>query len=887
MSGQGPPRWLERLLARVLPASHRQDVLDDLALLFRRRVADAGRGRALLWYLRQVGRELMAVATGESTREGHMGGWSTVKDVIRDGRFAVRSFLATPAFTVSSGLTLVLGIAGTTTMFAVVDQVLLRPLPYPSGERLVHLVQTGPTGGGGLAVSWPNVEDVADAVDGLDGLSAWRGWGFLDQRDGVTERLSGASVTPSYFDLLGLEPAVGRFFASDDVEQPRIVVSHAYWTGRLASDPGAVGRTVSLDGYGYTVVGVAPPGFVDPVAAVAGLGQPDAWRLLSGTPTASGRSNRNVWSIGRLATGVGIHDLDEEMRAVSARLADAHPAENDGQSFHLIGAREARVGDVRRTLLILLGAVGVLLAIACANVANLFLARGTARRRELALRSAVGASRGRLLAQLLTEAAVFALAAGAVGIVASWIALRALSSASAVWLPRAETLGLDPRMVAFALLTSLLTAALFGLVPALRSAGTDLAARLRGSRGGTERDATRLRTIFAASQLALAVVLLSGMGLVLESFLRLTGEELGLDAPQVLTAEVIVDRTVHQSREAQNDVVARLIEGMGGLPAVRSAAGINALPMSGRVDATNVIRAEDEAALNDDPEASARLPRFPVRTVTPGYFGTVGMPVISGRDFAVGDGADAPPVAVVNRALARHLFGDDDPLGRRVVVRGATLEVVGVVGDVRQFGPHRAPEPALYTVYDQEAQSWMRGTMNVALRVGSESGPTPGAVREAVANTGPGLIVVSVARLDTLLGRHLAVPRFRLALATIFGALALILSAVGVGAMAGYTVARRTREYAVRLACGARPDQVVRSIAGSVGAFTLAGLGTGFAAALVSSRLLTGILYGVSPGDVRVHLAVVAVLAAVVAGAAAAPARRVLSIDPARVLRDE
>lgn len=810
-----------------------------------------------------------------------------VGNVLRDGRFAVRSFLATPAFSLSSGLTLVLGIAGATTMFAVVDQVLLRPLPYPAGERLVHLVQTGPTGGAGLAVSWANVEDVAQAVDGLDGLSAWRGWGFLDERGGVTERRSGASVTPTYFGLLGVEPAAGRFFAPDDMDQLRVVLSHAYWSGRLGGDPAAVGRTVTLGGVGYTVVGVAPPGFVDPVAAVAGLDRPDAWRLLGGTPTASGRSNRNVWSIGRLAPGVGIDDLDEEMGAVSVRLADAYPAENDGQSFHLVGAREARVGDVRRTLLILLGAVGVLLAIACANVANLFLARGTARRRELALRSAVGASRGRLVAQLLTEAAVFSLAAGAVGIAASWVALRALRSASAVWLPRAETLGLDPRMVTFALLISLLTAGLFGLVPALRSARTDLAVRLRGSRGGSERDAARLRATFAASQLALAVVLLSGMGLVLQSFLALTGEDLGLAASEVLTVEVILDRSVHQSREAQNDVVARLVEGMSGLSAVRSAGGINALPMSGRLDATNVIRAEDEAGLSDDPEGWARLPRFPVRTVTPGYFATVGMPLIGGRDFTTADGADAPPVAAVNEALARHLFGDDDPVGRQVVVRGLTLDVVGVVGDVRQFGPDRAPEPALYTVYDQEAQSWMRGSVNVALRVGAETGPTPGAIRESVAATAPGLVVVSISRLDTLLGRHLAAPRFRLALASIFGGLALILSAVGVGAMAGYTVARRTREHAVRLACGARPDQVVRSIAGSVGGFTLAGLGTGFAAALLSSRLLTGILYGVSPGDVRIHLAVVAILAAVVVGAAAAPARRVLAIDPARVLRDE
>jgi len=796
--------------------------------------------------------------------------------MLSDVRFALRALRKKPGFTLVAVLTLALGVGANTAIFSVVNGVLLRPLPYPKPDRLVAIWQNDLAHGIlKNTVSVPNFLDWKAESDVFDAMATWRNNAVTLGAGTAPVRVRTGAVSADFFEVMGVAPVVGRTFLPDEYRfgaPPAIVLGYAAWRAHFAADRSVVGRQVRVDGRPVTVVGVMPEGFAFPRRA-------EAWEPLAFDPAGlPGRGLVFLQVVGRLKPGVALERARAQMTAIADRLRQEYPNDNAGQGVTVLPLREDAVGDVRAALIVLSGAVGFVLLIACGNIANLLLARGVSRQREIAVRAALGAGRARLVRQLLVESLLIAAAGGAAGLLLGLWSFDALVALLPANLPRVSEIRFDGRVLAFTFTLALVSGLLFGLVPAVRASRGDLAGAFRErTAGGGGR---RLRNGLVVAEMALAMTLLVGAGLLLTSFARLQSVEPGFEPRGVLVASYVLPDGRYGTAAREGAFVEGVLARLAANPAIDSAGATTTLPLQGSsLDLTFVVEGQPEPAPDDYPDAD-------FDSVTPGYFETLHVPLRAGRTFRATDTAEAPPVVIINEALAQRYFPHENPVGRRLRVEWTNdppfREIVGVVGDIHHAELGVAPRPAMYTPATQ--LSWSFGSFAVRARPGADAAA---AVRQAIAAVDPELAPGNVAPLDAIVSSSIAQPRFRSLLVGGFAATALLLAIVGLAGVLSYSVSQRTTEIGVRLALGARSGQIVRLVVGEGLALAAAGTVVGAAGALALGGTLTSLLFGVSAFDGRIYLSLAVLLTAVAALACYVPARRAARVDPMAALRAE
>lgn len=806
-------------------------------------------------------------------------------NVWQDLRYAFRLLAKSPGFTVLAVITLGLGIGANTAIFTVVNAVLLRPLEFRDPSRLVIAAEKSnfPT----ISTSYQNYVDWRDQSHSFESLEATRGATITLTGDGEPERLNVRMATAPIFPLLGVNAVLGRTFLAEEDRAggaPVVLLSHGLWQRRFGSSRGVIGKAVTLDSQPYTVVGVLPSGFE--------LLQP-ADVFLPFTPWAKSLPDDRNWHpgiivIGRLKEGVSREQARTEMVAITKRLEEQYPLYNTGTSADVVGLQEQLVKNVRPALLLLLGAVAAVLLIACVNIANLLLARAASRGREVAIRTSLGASRWRVTRQLLTESILLSLGGGIFGLLLANAALGPLLKLSATTLPAVFTVGLDRWVLVFTLGVSLLTGLLFGIVPALRTAKLDLRETLNeGSRGSTAGPGQhRIRGALVATEIALAMLLLVGAGLLLRSFSRLQDVPPGFQADHLFVADIPLSQTAYAKPEQRYEFFDRLVERARSLPGVRSAGAASFLPVSGggSVIHFNIV--------GKPPKSPHDFIAAGYRAVTPKYFETLGMPLEQGRFFTAADNDKAPAVVVINATMARTFFPGENPLGKHLQL-GATfepdvpaMEVVGVVGDVRQ-GLGVDPQTEMYLPYRQADKLLPVFQLSMVLRTAADPLLQASALRSALAEIDPNQPLVKVRTMEENMAATVAQPRFRTWLIGIFAAVALVLAGVGVYGVMSYTVTQRTNEIGIRVALGARPEDVFRIVVGEGLRLALLGVSAGIVAALALTRLLQSFLFGISAYDPLTFTGVALLLTLVALTACFFPAHRATLVDPMIALRYE
>jgi putative ABC transport system permease protein len=802
-----------------------------------------------------------------------------MSSLFADLRYSIRILTRSPAFSIAALLALALGTGANTAIFSVVHAVLLEPLPYPAPDRLVMLWQDM-RARGGPAREWAtpgNYFDWKAETPVFEHVAAIGGWAPALTGAGEPEQLVGAQVTATYFDVLGVPPLLGRaFLPEEDVPGAErvVVIAHDLWQRRLAGDPGVVGRTVTLDGEPHAVVGIMPPGFRPAVLAAAQIWRPR--RMNAANPSRGAVILRVV---ARLRADVSVDQARTRLASAAQRLERQYPDWNTKVGFVVERLHDQVVGDVRPALLVLLGAVGFVLLIACANVANLLLARASSRTREIAVRLALGARRGRVIRQLLTESLVLAVAGGAAGLLVAFWGVDLLMAFVPAGGPLNREVGLDVPVLIFTAVVTLLTGLAFGVAPALQTSRPDMAASLKeGGKHGASAGTRRLRRALVAAEVAVAITLLVGAGLLARSFVNLQGTYLGFDPAGVLVASVSPPSARYPEDPQRVAFYDRLIERAAALPGVRTAALTSIIPLAiGDSDMSFLIEGVPPPATGED---------YPVgwyRIVSPGYFDTLRLPLARGRTF---EESEPAPVFVVNEAMVRKYWPAEDPLGRRIRLsrNGPWFTLVGVVGDVRQRGARETPQPQMYFPYRQFIEP---GAVVVALRTDGDPLALASSLRSAVREIDADLPVYGVARLDELVSGSVAQPRFVMLLVVVFAALALSLAAVGIYGVMSYTVVQRTGELGVRMALGASPGDLFRLLLGDALRVTAAGLAIGCGAALLLGRTMRGLLFGVSSADPLTFAATTAFLLGVALLASYLPARRATRVDPLLALRTE
>jgi len=798
-------------------------------------------------------------------------------DLRQDLRLALRGLRRAPGFAAVAVLTLALGIGANSAIFSVVNAVLLRPLPYQEPDRLVRVSDWGYTGGEfvrlrELSRSFQQVAAFVSASHGLSG-------------DGEPERLDGAVASANLFATLGASTLLGRAFAPGEDEPGRdavVVLSHGLWQRRYGSDPGIVGRSVTVDGALRTVVGVMPRDFHFPSHAT------QLW-----IPLTLDRANLGaLWGSGgytfiaRLRPGVTVDQARADVRRVAREIRRENPIWDPGPEYgstaDVMPLQRSIVGAVRPTLLLLLGVVGCVLLIACVNVANLLLVRTTARQQELAIRTALGGGRGRLLRQLLTESVVLAIIGGIAGLLLAWPAVRALVALLPADMPRVAEIGLDWRVLAFTALLTLLTGVAFGLLPALRATGGALHASLKaGGRGGSRGAGHhRLSSALVAGEIALAVVLVSAAGLLVRSFQELRRVDPGFRTERVIAARISPPKQRYADAARQRAFYTGLLQRVAALPGVESAAAVNQLPLRGGVYGL-AIRVEGK--FEDMRRTLPMADHYQI--VTPGYLQTMGIPLLRGRWFTDADREGAPDVVVVSESMARHFWPGEDPIGRRIGYPWPSewLTVVGVAGDVKQDSLSGAAGMTVYRPLFQAPAS----AMTLVARTTADPVALAAGLRAAVAEADPDVPVSDVSTMAQVVAASVAKPRFTMFLLAAFAAVALALGAVGIYGVMSYAVSLRTREIGVRMALGATPRDALGMVVRQGALLTAAGVGVGVVGALAATRVLAGLLYGVTPTDPLTFVAVPVVLAAIALAATYLPARRATQVDPTVALRAE
>jgi putative ABC transport system permease protein len=816
--------------------------------------------------------------------------FASFETLAQDVRYGVRTLAKNRGFTAVAVLTLALGIGANTAIFSVIDAVLLRPLPFPNPDRLVAvktLNMRDPAES--PSVSYPDFEDWRAGSASFEAMAVYHTRGFVLREGDEPVRVTGASVSADLFRLLGADAAVGRTFRPEE-DRPGehvVVLGDRLWRERFGADPSVVGRVVTLNDAAYTVVGVAQPGFKFPVD----VERTDLWTTIgdegmspTGMPMTAQRGFRFLDAIGRLRPGVSLAAAETEMAGVVARLREQYPDDDANLDVRLVAALDDLVGDVRAPLYVLFGAVGFVLLIACANVANLLLARASARRREIALRSALGASRWRVVRQLLTESLLLALAGAAGGWLVALAGMRLLVAFGPDDVPRLGNVGADARVLGFTLVAAVVTGVVFGLAPAMQTSKTDLTEPIKeGGRAGAGAGGKRLRGALAVAEVAVALILMVGAGLLITSFWRLTHVDPGFDPRGVLTLHVGLPEGKYSDPDA-TVLFENLRERLAALPGVRSAGMSFAIPFGTR-------RIGTDLEVDGHPVPEAERPHVDCEMILPDYFRTMGIKLVGGRDFTTDDDAHGRPVVIVNETLARRFFPGEDAVGKRIRPdisstddAPAMREIVGVVGDVKYRGFAQEPVPIAYMPYGQMS---ITNDLTVVLRTDGEPHGVAGAARDEVRAMESAAVVHTVKSLDEYVSASVAYPRLDALLVAVFAGVALALALIGLYGVMSYTVTQRTHELGVRIALGASRRDVLGLVVGYGMRLVVVGMVAGLAGAFALTRLMASLLFGVSATDPVAFGAVAVALAAVALAACYIPARRATRVDPVTALRHE
>jgi putative ABC transport system permease protein len=805
----------------------------------------------------------------------------------QDLRYAFRLLLKSPSFTAIAVVTLALGIGANTAIFSVVNAVLLRPLAFRDPSTVVIVAEKSkyPT----ITTSYENYQDWRDQSHSFESLEATRATTITLTGSGDPERLNARMATAGLFKLLGVDPSLGRTFRADEDRAggaPVVLLSYGLWQRHFGGAQDVLGKSITLDSQPYTIVGVFPSGFE--------VLQP-ADVFLPFTPWAKTLPDDRNWhpgiiAIGRVKPGVTREQARTEMVGITKRLEQQYPIYNTGTSADVVPLQEQLVQNVRPALVLLLGAVSFVLLIACANVANLLLARATSRGREVAIRTSMGASRGRIIRQMLTESVLLSLGGGILGLLLAWASLGPLLKISAGTVPQVFTVGLDRWVLAFTFGMSVLTGLIFGIAPALRATRLDLRGALNeGSRGSTAGPGHhRLRGSLIAVEIALGLLLLIGAGLLLRSFSRLQDVPPGFQADHLFVADLPLSLTAYAKPEQRYQFFDRVVERARSLPGVRSAGAASFLPVSGGGGLLHFNIA------GRPPKSPHEYTAAGYRNVTPNYFETLGIPLLQGRFLTPADKDKAPAVVVINATMAHTYFPNENPLGKRIQL-GATpdpdpqnpnMEVVGVVGDVIQ-GLGIEPKAEMYLPYRQADGVLPVFQLSIVLRTGGDPLLQASALRSALSEIDPNQPLVNVRTMEDNIATTVAQPRFRTWLIGIFAGLAVLLGAVGIYGVMSYSVTQRTNEIGIRVTLGAQPADVFRAVVGEGLRFALLGVGVGLAAALVLTRVLQSFLYGISATDPLTFASVTSLLVSVAVAASFFPARRATRVDPIIALRHE
>jgi len=809
-----------------------------------------------------------------------------MNEFVRDLRFAARTLVRTPIFTIAALFCLALGVGANTAIFSVVNAVVLRPLPFADSQRLVVLQDEQDDGGRYSAFSPANYLDLRDLSQAFTQFAGYRSFNVHLSGPSGPERVRTASVSPGFFHVLGVEPVMGSSFRLEGdpaAEGARtIVLSYGAWQQRFGGDPTVVGRTLMMNGQPHTVIGVAPaffryPSRVEMWVRAYRYGVPEPPVNL-GEDLSAVRNFGYFTVLGRLAGDVTLAGAQAEMDILGPQLAAIRGGETGEGLIHLIPLREELTGDVRPALLLLLGAVGFVLLIACANVANLVLSRSTAREREVAVRAALGAGRARLIRQLLTENVLLGVVGGILGLLIAVWAVEVLVRMAPAGLFEGFQVGVDSSVLVFALVVSLLTGLVFGVLPALQASKPDLSGSLReGGRGGSEgKQKRRAREALVVLEVALSLVLLCGAGLLIKSTVRLQSTDVGFRKESLLVMRMELLRERYPEAEERNALLRDVLERVHALPGVSSAGAALALPFSGTAATLHF-------SVVGRPESDQEDLVSEYQVVTPNYFRAMGIPLRSGRTISERDDQGAPHVAVVNEALARWQWPGNDPIGERISIGGEEREIIGVVGDVRHFGFDTPPRPEAYVPYYQDPWPFLA----LVVRTDADPASLAGAVRRQVLAVDGDQPVHSVSTMEQVLSDSIRQGRFTMLLLGLFAGVAIALAMVGIYGVMSYSVNQRLHEIGIRMALGAERPEVLRLTLGWGLKLVSAGAILGLLASVALTRLMSSLLYGISATDPMVFVSVTLLLLSVAAVAAFVPAQHAARSDPLRVLRHE
>jgi putative ABC transport system permease protein len=810
-----------------------------------------------------------------------------MENLLQDLRYGFLRLLKSPGFTVIAVLALALGIGANTFIFSVVNALLLRPLPFPKSEQITSILARDPeTGNLYSSYSFPNFEDIRNENQSFDQVAAlYMSTEFLRSGD-EPERLRGVFVSADLFPLLGVSPHVGRTFTRDEEKADGshlVVLSYDLWQRRFNGNPGIINQNLIIGSHPTTVLGVMPQGFKFPV----GARQVDFWMPLTSSISAPGRAARGAVYLalfGRLKPNLSLAQAQVEMNTIANRLATQYPNVNTGLNIALVPSHERLVGNTRPALLVLLGAVALVLLIACANVANLLLARAATRQKEIAIRAAIGATRWRVIRQLLTESFLLSLMGGIAGVLLAIWAIELLVSAQPANLPRLTEIELDRYVLLYTVGLTTLTGFIFGLAPALQASRSDLNESLkdgmRETSGGLRRN--RTRSVLVISEIALSLILLVGATLLFESLRRLLDVPPGFNPDGVLTADVSVSDTKYPEPERRATFFQEVLERTAALPGVASVGAVYPLPLGGSFESyTFDIAGRPPFQPGQQPSADRRV-------ISPDYFRVMGIALRKGRAFGVQDSGKSLPVTIINETFARRFFPGEEPIGKTLIPgegrQPVTREIVGIVGDIRHAGLDVDPSPEYYIPYQQSSVDHL----TVVLRSNGENpmsfSQSLRGVVKAIDREQP---IYNIRPLSQLLDDSLAPRRFNMNLLGGFALLALALASIGIYGVMSYSVAQRTREIGVRIALGARSRDVLKLVLSQALLLTAAGLGLGIVGALALTRFLGTLLYGVKPTDLTTFIAVALVLGIVALVACFIPARQATKVDPLVALRYE
>lgn len=804
--------------------------------------------------------------------------------VLKDLKFAFRSLFKRPGFVAIAVITLALGIGGSTAIFTVVDAALLRGLPYKSPDRLVHLWEKTPQDAfSKREFSYPDYQDY-QKNNVFEGLAAYTGGRVLLSGEGESESVGGPRVNASFFNVLGVDPILGRTFQPGEDQQggPRVaVLSYGLWQRRFGGDNGVVGKGLTINGESYQIIGVLPQSFQ------FALRNGDLW--LPYQPTQNQLTRRFMHGtnlIGRLKPGVNESQAQSDLGVIASRIEQEHNQSHAGTTIRIVPLQEEIIGTVRPILLVLLAAVGFVLLIACANVASLLLTRSLARQKEVAIRSALGASRWRVVRQLLTESLVLSLLGGAAGLLIAYWGVPALVAAlpqnQLNAMPFLKTLSLDASILAFSFALSLITGLVFGLAPALQSSRLDLNEVLKeGGRNMAAGAGHRLRSAMVVTEIALAVVLLVGAGLMMKSLLRLLQTDVGFKTDNLLTMTTVLPPTKYTQDNQLINFNDQIQERVRSMPGVSNAGTVDILPLNGGNTTRFYIDGDPVPAPGKEIEANMRF-------VSDTYFQTLGVPLLAGRMFDQRDTPDKPAVVLIGKTIADRLFAGRDPVGRKIrynAIQADPVEIVGVVGDIKITGLDEAIRPVLYYPYRQNAGPFA----NLVVRSNGDPNALAASVRNEIRNLEPDAAILNVNTMDQMIAQTPAsfMRRFPALVISIFAGVALLLASIGIYGVVSYSVSQQTHYIGVRMALGASPADILKMVLKQGLVLALLGLGIGIVAALGLMRLLRTLLFEVSTSDVTTFAVVTGALFAVALVACYLPARRATKVDPLVALRYE